>query len=107
MLLWDLHGESGLLQDFSCGLRRLGAEVVVESVRPKNDFVVGAAESRMFITRHSLLEPATKSLRGKFRNATLKRHTSGQFRQMAEPRRLCEQIHHSRPERCQPRPLID
>src|ERR1051326_7711384 len=69
MLLRDFHGESGLLKDFSCGLRRLGKEIVVKSVWPENDFAVCTAEFGMIFIRRALVEPSTEGLRRKFRGA--------------------------------------
>src|SRR6476646_8817570 len=97
MLLRDLDGEAGALDHFGCSLCGLGEQVVIKSVRPENDLVMLAAKSRPVFTGSSFVEPSAKCLRGKFGDLALKRHACGQFRQMAEARRLRDQVRQSGP----------
>src|SRR6185312_11580165 len=102
MLPWNQHLKSGFLEHCRCGLRSFWEEVIVERVCPQNHSLICTRMSPWA----TFTEPPPKSLRRKFRNLALHRHSCCNPGQMAQSRSLCHQVHHPWPDRSQSRPLI-
>src|ERR1051325_97113 len=92
-----------MFQNLCCGLRRLRKEIIVERVRPEDDLAFGLGA----MPRLALAEPLLKSFRRELRDTALERHACGKFRDVTQPGCLRNPIYHARPQRSEPRPLID
>src|SRR5579884_2945492 len=98
---------SSCFEHFNGGYSCLRMKVVIEGVRPENDFLLPCRTWIPHITRFTVTEPLLKGLRGEGGDVSFRRKSPKQFDDVTQYWCLCEEIHQTWHERSGTHPPVN